>query len=259
MLSFRPPALTSNAAPLVRIEGNALDTQTRHSLKQDKLATSARVGVDWLQDHRSEAIKLAVAVVAVIAIAAAAVAVYFQRTTAAELSFGEAMDTYSTALAQPGQPATPGEKTFPTAVDRAKAANRQFLEVANRYPMLRAGKNARYFAGLTEMDMGANAAAESDLKRVAESSDQNLAALAKFALASLYAQTARASQAVALYNQLIAKPTTAVPADAAKLQLAALYETINPAEAKRMYAQMKNGSTAAGQIAAQKLGQPNPN
>ena len=63
------------------------------------------------------------------------------------------------------------------------------------------------------------------------------------------------SQAVVLYNQLIAKPTNTVPADAARLQLAALYEKTNPAEANKIYAQLKSSKSAAGQIAAQKLQQ----
>ena len=65
----------------------------------------------------------------------------------------------------------------------------------------------------------------------------------------------RNSEAVVLYNQLIAKPTNTVPADAARLQLASLYEKTNPAEANKIYAQLKSSKTAAGQIAAQKLQQ----
>jgi hypothetical protein len=46
-----------------------------------------------------------------------------------------------------------------------------------------------------------------------------------------------------------------VPADAAQLQLAGLYEKTNPAEANKIYALLKGSKSAAGQIAAQKLGQ----
>ena len=58
-----------------------------------------------------------------------------------------------------------------------------------------------------------------------------------------------------LYNQLIAKPTNTVPADAARLQLASLYEKTSPAAANKIYAELKSSKTAAGQIAAQKLQQ----
>ena len=97
--------------------------------------------------------------------------------------------------------------------------------------------------------------AETYLKQVADGHDAALASLAKLALANLYQQLNRNSEAVVLYNQLIAKPSTTVPADAARLQLASLYEKTNPAEANKIYAQLKSSKTAAGQIATQKLQQ----
>lgn len=233
-----------------------MDTQTRHALKQDRLVETAQVGLGWLHEHRATVIRLAIVAAVLLTALVAALAIYFHRSALAESAFGEAMDTYNTPLAQPGQPAPPGETTFATAAQRAKAANQQFVDVANRYRMFRAGRNALYFAGLTAMDMGQTGTAEHDLQSVADSHDRELASLAKLALASLYRQTNRNDLAVSLYKQLIAKPTTTVPAAAAQLQLAALYEVSNPAEAKRIYAQLKNDKNAAGQIAAQKLGQP---
>jgi tetratricopeptide (TPR) repeat protein len=232
-----------------------VDTQTRHSLKQDRLVEATRTSVGWFQDHRSRVIQTAIAAALLIAIVVGVIVVYSQRTTAADLAFGQAMDTYSTPLAQPGQPPVPGETTFPTAAARAKLANQQFTQVADKYGMLEAGKTARYFAGLTAVDLGQTGQAESALKQVADGHNAPLASLAKLALANLYQQLNRNSEAVVLYNQLIAKPTVTVPADAARLQLAALYETTNPAEAKKIYAQLKGAKNSAGQIAAQKLQQ----
>jgi tetratricopeptide (TPR) repeat protein len=230
-----------------------VDTQTRHSLKQDRLVEATRTGFDWFQDNRSKVVPLAIGAVALIAVVVAALVIYNQRSAAATSAFGEAMDTYSAPLAQAGQPAPPGEKTFPSAVARATLANQQFTAVASKYGSLEAGRTARYFAGLTAMDMGKTGEAETDLKQVADGHDSGLAALAKLALANLYQQLNRNSEAVVLYNQLIAKPTTTVPADAARLQLAALYEITNPPEANKIYAQLKGAKSAAGQIAAQKL------
>jgi lipopolysaccharide biosynthesis regulator YciM len=127
--------------------------------------------------------------------------------------------------------------------------------MADRYGWLKAGANAEYFAGLTYLDLNQTASAESELLKAAGSHDKGLAALAKMALAGLYRQTGRPSQAVDLYNQVIKNPTLTVPASSAKLQLAQLYETTNPVEAKKLYAEIKDQdkTTAAGQIAAQKL------
>jgi hypothetical protein len=232
-----------------------VDTQTRHALKQDRLVEATRTGVDWFGEHRAKVIQAAVAAVVLLAMVIAGLVVYNQRSTAADLAFGQAMDTYNAPLATAGQPPAPGEKTFPTASARATAANQQFVQVANQYGLLLPGKTASYFAGLTAIDMGQPGAAETYLKKVADGGDAPLGSLAKLALANLYQQLNRNSEAVVLYNQLIAKPTTTVPADAARLQLASLYEKTNPAEANKIYAQLKSSKSAAGQIATQKLQQ----
>jgi tetratricopeptide (TPR) repeat protein len=83
-----------------------------------------------------------------------------------------------------------------------------------------------------------------------------VSAVAKVALASLYGQTNRSKDAIALYQQLINKPTASVSKVAAQLQLAELYQTSNqPLEAKRLYETIKkeNPSNEAGQLATQKL------
>lgn len=232
-----------------------MDTQTRHALKQDRLVEATRTSVGWFQDHRSKVIQASVAAVLLIVIVVAALIVYSKRSAAADLAFGEAMDTYNAPLAQAGQPPTPGEKTFPSATARAALANRQFAQVADQYGFLAAGKTSRYFAGLTAIDMGQTGPAEAYLQKVAGGHDAALGSLAKLALANLYQQLNRNSEAVVLYNQLIAKPTNTVPAEAAKLQLASLYEKTNPAEANKIYVQLKSSKTAAGQIATQKLQQ----
>ena len=130
------------------------------------------------------------------------------------------------------------------------------MGVANKYGMTPDGKVARYFGGLTYMEEGQNASAESTLKQVAGGWNGDLAALAKLSLAQLYRQTGRDPQAIDLYNELTAKPTSTVPGGLAQLQLAELYETQGKPElAKKIYAQLKDKDPKgpAGMIAAQKL------
>ncbi|HUY81773.1 MAG TPA: tetratricopeptide repeat protein [Acidobacteriaceae bacterium] len=233
-----------------------MDTQTRHALKQDRFVEATASSLGWLQDHRRNAIIASVAAVVLVAAVLAGVMIYHSRLSKAEALYGQAMDIYNTPLAQPGQEIPPGQKTYPTAAARAKAANPMFVQAANKYGWFKVGKNAGYFAGLTYLDMGQTASAEKDLKSAVDSHDSGLEALAKMALAGLYRQTGRDDQAVDLYKQVIKHPTITVPAAAAQLELAGLYEVKNPAEAKKIYAQLKDHDkdTVAGQIAAQKLG-----
>ena len=130
------------------------------------------------------------------------------------------------------------------------------LNLKTSYGITPAGRNALYFAGLTDMEAGQNASAEDALTKVSHSWDRNLAALGRAALASLYHQTGRDDKAIDTYNQMIAHPTDTMTEGMAKLQLAALYESMGRNDdAKKIYAALKDSDAkgAAGEIAAQKL------
>jgi predicted negative regulator of RcsB-dependent stress response len=232
-----------------------VDTQTRHALKQDSFVRATTSGLGWLQDHRANTLRTSIAVVAVLAVAIGGSILYNQRNEAARNAFGQALEVYTSPLQQPGAPVDASQPAYTTSADRAKEANREFVAIADRYGWLSTGINARYFAGLSFVDMGQTGAAETALKQVADSRDRSLANLAKYALAGLYHQSGRDPQAVELYQQLIAKPTDSVPASAAKLALADLYAPTNPAQAKKLYAEIqdKDKASAAAQIAAEKL------
>jgi predicted negative regulator of RcsB-dependent stress response len=176
------------------------------------------------------------------------------RTSAADSALGAALDTYDTPLSVPGEPAEAG--TYATSTERSKAAHEQFAAVAAKYNWLPEGAKARYFAAVTDRELGQNAAAEAELKQVAGSWDHNLSNLAKLALAGLYHQTGRDAQAIDLYNQLTSKPSETVSAGMAQLGLADLYAAAGKQDqARALWAKVKDADKdgAAGQIAAQKL------
>jgi tetratricopeptide (TPR) repeat protein len=233
-----------------------VDQQTKQALKHDQFVDTTKHGLEWATENRRSVVVTSSVLIAAIIVIVAGVLLYNSRASQASVAFGAAMQAYQTPLAAPGQAVPPGVKTYPSVAERAKAANDLFLGVADKYSLTPDGKVARYFGGLTYMEEGQNAPAESTLKQVAGGWNSDLAALAKLSLAQLYSQTGRDSQAVDLYNELTAKPTNTVPPGLAQLQLAGLYESQNKPElAKKIYAQLKDKDAKgpAGQIAAQKL------
>jgi tetratricopeptide (TPR) repeat protein len=233
-----------------------VDQQTRQALKHDQFVDTTKHGLEWATENRRSVVATSVIAAATIIIIVVGLVIYNSRAEQASVAFGAAMQAYQTPLAAPGQPVPPGVKTYASAAERAKAANGLFMGVADKYSMTPDGKVARYFGGLTYMEEGQNAPAESTLKQVAGGWNSDLAALAKLSLAQLYRQTNRDPQAIDLYNELTAKPTNTVPPGLAQLQLAELYETQNkPDMAKKIYAQLKDKDAKgpAGQLAAQKL------
>ncbi len=233
-----------------------MDQQTRQALKHDQFVDTTAHGLEWASENRRSLVVTGSIILALILVIVGSYFIYQRRSEQASVAFGEAMQAYQTPLVQPGQAVPPGVKTFPSAADRAKAANALFLSVADKYGMTPDGKLSRYFAGLTYIEAGQNASAESTLKQVTGGWNSDLVALAKLSLAQLYRQTGRDAQAIDLYNELTAKPATTVPAGLAQLQLAELYENEGkPDAAKKIYAQLKDKDAKgpAGQLAAQKL------
>jgi tetratricopeptide (TPR) repeat protein len=233
-----------------------VDQQTKAALKQDKFVSTTTHGIEWASEHtRTLLVNGAIVLAAIIVVVVGAV-VYNSRSEKASVDFGAAMQAYQTPLAQPGEAVPPGVKTYATATERAKAANALFQAVADKYGMTPSGQNARYFAGLTEIEAGQSQQAEETLKKVAGGWNKDVAGLAKFALAQIYQNSGRDSQATDLYNQMIKKPTETVPASLAKLQLADLYQSEGKTDqAKTIYADLKDKDAkgAAGTIAAERL------
>lgn len=250
------PQSAAYSSQLRRKIETTVDQQTKAALKHDQFIETTTHGLSWATENRRSVITTVAILLAVILIAVGGGVLYSHRSEQASTAFGAAMAAYQTPLAQPGQAVPPGVKTFPSVLERAKAANAQFLAVASQYGLTPDGKLSLYFAGLTYIEAGQNGAAEDTLKKVASGWDKDLAALAKLSLAQLYRQTGRDQQAIELYNQLDAKPTSTVPPGLAKLQLAELYESEgNTAEAKKIYAALKDKDAKGtiGKLAEQKL------
>lgn len=231
-----------------------MDTQTRHALKKDKFALAAASSASWVGEHRPGVVRWTITIAVALVVVAGGLALWTFRSSAADSALGAAMDVYNAPLAESGLP--PGPGVYATAADRAKEANRQFVDVAQKYGWMKQGKMARYFAGITSEDLGQTGSAETDLKAVAGSWDRNLANLAKLALAGLYHQEGRDSEAIDFYNQIIAKPSITVSAAVAQLDLADLYAASGRQDqARALWAKVQDADKegAAGSIAGQKL------
>ena len=194
-----------------------------------------------------------ISVVVILVLLIGALVYWSVRSTSADSALGAAVDVYTAPLAMPGAPAQTG--VYSTASERAKEANREFVAVAKDFTaLLPQSAKAHYFAGVTYEELGQNGSAESELKTAAGSWDHNLANLSTLALAGLYQQAARDGDAIALYNQLIAKPSALVSAMAQRL--ADLYASEGKKDqARALWAKVQDADKegAAGQAAAQKL------
>ena len=98
---------------------------------------------------------------------------------------------------------------------------------------------ARYHVGLCQAFLGDSAAALKTLEEASRTSDQDIAALAQFALGGEYLKAGKTAEATRIYQDLAAKPTATVPESAAKLALADVYRSTEPKRAREIYTQLE--------------------
>ena len=225
---------------------------TRHELKQDKFAESAVEAVHEVVEHRAGIIRIAV-VVLVLAMVGGGIYWYMSaREDAAANALGEALMTYNAPVVAPGTPQQGSMLTFNGDQERLIAAKKAFYAVSDKYGWTASGQYARYMAGMTEEELGNDNVAEDQLRAISNSRHRDLAALAKFGLASVYRHEKRDQDAINLLQALIDKPAATVPKVTAQLALADLYVSQHqPDKAKVIYDEIakENPNSALEEIA----------
>lgn len=232
-----------------------MQSYTRRQLKEDKFAKGTKEAVHWAVEHRP-VLLWSIGIVVIGALAIIGILLWGTRQSErANMALGQALETLNAPIRPAGTPADPTTKSFASGVERGKEAEKELQAISGQYPHTKAGKLAGYLAGTAAIQAGDNAGAERQLKTVADSSDAEVAALAKLALANLYSTTNRSVDAATIYRDLIDHPTVTVPKGEAQLQLAEMYESSDPKEAQNLYQQIQKESptSAAAQIAASKL------
>ena len=229
---------------------------TRHQLKQDAFRAQTTETLSWAVEHQSKLVAAGVAVAVIVAVLLGGWAYVSYRDQQAQADLASAIQKYNAPIRPPGTPDIPDVLSYGSSQERARAANTEFTRVADKYSFTQSGRLARYFAGVTAHDLGDNANAEQALKSVAGSRYKEVASLAKMALAALYHDTNRNTQAIETYKDLIEHPTASVGKSAAQFMLASIYEqTGQQDQARVLYQQMQkeNPASPVAQLATQKM------
>jgi predicted negative regulator of RcsB-dependent stress response len=212
---------------------------SRKELKKDELRDSFVHGAEAVYSHQ----RLAASVIGAVLIVLVAILgwrFYAERQTGkASAALDDAMQVYNARIRTAVEPADPGEITYTAEKNKFEDAAKKLLAVASKYSRTRPGQMARYYAALSYEQLGRNEEAQKSLQEVANSGDNEIAAVARFALAKLYDRTGKGDDAVKLYQQLIAKPAVLAPKPVVMLALAGHYAKTNPSEAAKLYNQVK--------------------
>lgn len=224
---------------------------TRHDLKQDKFAASAAEAVHEVVEHRSGIVQI-VSIFVALAVLGGGIFWYMNtREDQATNALGRALVSYSAPVVPPGTPKDAGVTAFYSDQERLIASKNLFYAISDQYGWTASGQYARYLAGVTEKELGNYKVAEDQLRALTTIRRKELAALAKYALASVYRDESRDPEAINLLQTLIEKPSVSVPKANAQLALADIYVSEHqPDKAKVIYDEIAkdNPKNAVGQI-----------
>lgn len=213
---------------------------SRQELKHDEFIDTFS-GI-WAWVERQHTALIAAVVVTVVALGGfAGYRVYSEnRMAKADAALGKALRTYHAQVLPPGTPkVATDEPVYSSEQARNEAALKEFTGLRQHYPRTRAARLAEYYIALCQSSLGKTDESMKTLLELAGGRDREVSALAKLRLAAIDQKQGKGDEAVKLYKELIAKPTLLVPKSVAMMALADYYRDAQPAEAAKLYEQVK--------------------
>ena len=212
---------------------------SRKELKQDKIKETIEHGAEAVISHGQFTL-IVVIVILVVALGYGGWRFYIDRQTVeASTAFDAGMKAYQGRIAPAPDPNEPNEPVYADEPTRVQDALQKFNKVADKYPSTNPGKLARYYTALCLEDLERHNQALEELKKISGISDKELAAMAQYQMATIYARTGKTDDAIKAYRALAEKQSALVPKPLVLLELAGLLRNSNPKEAVTIYQQIK--------------------
>jgi tetratricopeptide (TPR) repeat protein len=228
----------------------------RKDLKRDEVRETLVHGADAVMSHQTGLAYL-LGIAALVLVLVLGWRFYSERQTVkATAAFDDAMKVFQARIRTPGEPAgDPAEVTYVADQNKYDDANKKFTGVALKFKHTRPGQLAGYYAALSLEKLNRNEDARKWLEGIAGQGGADFSAMTRFELAQVDEKVGKGPDAAKIYQQLIDKPATLVPKPVVMLALADYYRKANPAEALKLYNQVKSQypNTPASQQADQDL------
>jgi TolA-binding protein len=203
--------------------------ELKKQIRQDEFVSWLDHTVTWAKAHERE-VRVTGGIVLAVAVGWLGLSTYLKgRARAADEEFAAALSTFHAPLSGEAAQAPQG-KTFATAAERYRQAAQEFAEVHRKYGSQDAGRRARYYEGLSRLELGQFDEAHKALAEVASSGGDALAPdLARLQLADLEKRRGRLDEALRTYQQMVDDTKLELPRDHVLMTLSSTLE-----EAKRL-------------------------
>ncbi|MFQ5927748.1 MAG: tol-pal system YbgF family protein [Terriglobia bacterium] len=213
----------------------------RRELKQDEFISAFEQSLEFLEEQR----EMLIALVRVVVVGAGSLGGWWwharRQEQRASLALGQALELYAAPIRlNPGEsPANIPGPSFANEKEKYEAAQKAFADLRREFARTRVGVIAKHYEGLALWELGKQEEALRLLEEVSHAARRERAAVARLHLAGRYLKLDRKEEARQLYQKLAARPTGSVPRAVALLALADLIARTEPAEARKLYEEVK--------------------
>jgi len=214
---------------------------SRKELKKDEFVQEVSHTVEYVAAHRQPIVVWSAVVGGLLVVVLGGYLLWNKRNTDASDSLSRALRTFHGTVLPAGSPPPPGsnEKFYATDKEKYTTALQEFQAVAGKYSMMRPGEYARYYVGLCQLQLGNMAEAQKELTALAESRNEQVGAMARFALASALASQGKLDDAEKHYRYLIDHPTAEVPKTVTQMTLGTYLRSNKPKEAEKIFRELE--------------------
>ena len=232
-----------------------MDRLTRKELKTDKFAAEVGHTVEFLEEHRRNAVIIGAA--AIVVLAAVIGISYYLKTKRVErqVALREATRIYQ---AQIGPQQNPLMVFFPTETAKNEAVQKAFNDIIQKYSGSDEAAIATFYLGTAAADAGKFDEAIKHFQKVMDSADDDYASQAALSLAWVYAGQGKNDDAEKILRKLMDKPTTFVSKEQATIALAKLIGPKKPDEARKLLEPLRSQRGAVSRAAISVLSEVSP-
>jgi hypothetical protein len=221
--------------------GKEVDRAHRRELKHDKFVEQVGHTVEYAQEHKTQFVRYGIAALAVLVLLGG---FWWYRNYKHSERQGELQKATLNQNARIGAPSDIFP-TFPTQAEKDKAVEKGWRDLIAKYPGSDEAAIAKFYLATGYADAGKISEAEKLFAEIAAGADKPYASQAKLSLAQLYAGTGKTAEAEKLYRELMNNPSPIVSKEQATIELARLIAKNNPVEARKLLEPLR---TAAGAV-----------
>jgi tetratricopeptide (TPR) repeat protein len=209
----------------------------RHHLKQDELVSGLGQATSWFQAHRNNVVNGLLVVLGAGLLLGGIYVYRMRKSEEARAALAGALEQYHGQVgAETGAGSTPANAPrFGTAEEKYRAALQAFEKVAADFGSYDQGRQARYYVGLCQLQLGDLEAAEKSLSELRSGKRDLLYYLASKATAAVATERGNHAAAADIYRPLVDDEKTPLPKDHLLFELAKAEERAGNRDQARQY------------------------